>query len=100
MEIGAAIEAMGGGLTAVVIAVQFLVIGFLYRKNEALNEKLWACSKEGANQTIALHEKTLATVANHTTAIQESNVATKATIKLIEDQRYKMLEDQRGRSHS
>lgn len=83
----AIIREIGGGLTAVVIVTQALVIVVQYRKNEKLIDKLLACSESGADKTREMHEKTLTTVNALTIATQASNSTAQAAVNLFERER-------------
>lgn len=78
------IKEIGGGLAAVVIVVQFLVIWILYKSKEQLIERLLKCSENNAAKATEMHEKTLTTVANLTTATQASTSTAQAALNLLE----------------
>lgn len=81
------IDRIGGGLSAVVIVVEFLVIVALYRSREKLIERLLTYSEASSDKTTQMHEKTLASVGALTEATKASNAIANAAVELHKRER-------------
>ena len=68
MDTASFIKEIGGGLSAVVIVVQFLALLRLYNRKEALHDKLLSVVTQNGAEAREMHSKTLDAMAALTTA--------------------------------
>lgn len=84
MDTASFIKEIGGGLSAVVIVVQFLALMRLYTQKETLHEKrLEDATRHGA-EAREMHEKTLEALAALTAATQAANTTAQASLAALE----------------
>lgn len=78
------IKEIGGGLSAVVIVVQFLALMRLYSQKEALHDKLLSVVTQHGVEAREMHAKTLEAMAALTTSTQAANTTAQASLTALE----------------
>ena len=84
MDAASFIKEIGGGLSAVVIVVQFLALMRLYSQKEALHDKLLSVVTQHGVEAREMHAKTLDALAALTTATQAANTTAQASLAALE----------------
>lgn len=84
MDLTSFIKEIGGGLSAVVIVMQFFVILRLHTRNEALNDKIVTLATQNGSDAREMHAKTLEGMAALTTATQAANTTAQASLAALE----------------
>lgn len=84
MDATSFIKEIGGGLSAVVIVVQFLALMRLYSRKEALHDKLLSVVTQHGAEAREMHAKTLEAMAALTTATQAANTTAQASLTALE----------------
>lgn len=84
MDTASFIKEIGGGLSAVVIVVQFLALMRLYSQKEALHDKLLSVVMHHGVEAREMHAKTLEAMAALTTATQAANTTAQASLAALE----------------
>lgn len=84
MDTASFIKEIGGGLSAVVIVVQFLMLLRLYNQKEALHDKLLSVVTQHGVEAREMHTKTLDALTALTTATQAANTTAQASLAALE----------------
>ena len=84
MDTASFIKEIGGGLSAVVIVVQFLALMRLYNQKETLHDKLLSVVTQHGVEAREMHAKTLEAMAALTTATQAANTTAQASLAALE----------------
>lgn len=84
MDPASFIKEIGGGLSAVVIVVQFWINKRLYTRNEQLNDKLVVLASQNGADAREMHAKMLEGMAALTTATQAANTTAQASLAALE----------------
>ena len=84
MDATSFIKEIGGGLSAVVIVVQFLALMRLYSQKEALHDKPLSVVTQHGVEAREMHAKTLEAMAALTTATQAANTTAQASLAALE----------------
>lgn len=84
MDTASFIKEIGGGLSAVVIVVQFLALMRLYNQKETLHDKLLGVVTQNGVEAREMHSKTLDALAALTTATQAANTTAQASLAALE----------------
>lgn len=84
MDTASFIKEIGGGLSAVVIVVQFLALVRLYNQKEALHDKLLGVVTQNGVEAREMHSKTLDALAALTAATQAANTTAQASLAALE----------------
>lgn len=84
MDLASFIKEIGGGLSAVVIVMQFLALVRVYNQKEALHEKRLEDATRNGAEAREMHAKTLEGMAALTSATQAANTTAQASLSALE----------------